>query len=1254
MKKPLISLLSLALSAHLGAAAFTPGNVTVLRIGNGTGALSNACTALFVEEFTPAGAAVQTIALPTSTAGARICLSGTATSEGLMTRTVDTSALLVAGYDAVLGSAGVATAAAVNRVVAIINADGTVTISSGFIDGYLTNNVRGAAGETVDRFYLSGTGSTASGGSRLLNAGDTTTTQLSTSVTNTRGIAIFGGQLYTSSGSGAFRVASVGAGLPSSSGQTTSNLPGFPTATTSPYQFHFADLDAGVAGVDTLWVANDDASALAKHSLVAGLWASNGNIGAAADGYRGLTLIGSTLYVSNRSSLRTLTAGGYNAALSGSPSAIVSAAANTAFQGVAPAPQGLPVLSINSPSVTEGNTPTNTPITFTASLNFASASNCTFNIESFIPTPGPGIAVGGGVDYAFSNIINLSIPAGQTSVTFDATVIGDNAVEGDETFPVSAFGEPLTCDISNANGTGTIIDDDGVATTATIAIDSLSQAEGNAGSGPMTFSVTRSNNTTAFTVPVTIATTSATLNSDFTGIDTTLNFAAGGALSQTVTMTILGDSGVETDEQFQLNLGVVTNTTGTTTISTGVGVGTIVNDDASILISSFVAAPEGNAGASNLNFTATRSGLTSVAHSFDFATNGSGTATSGLDYTASNGSVNFAIGVTTQSFSIAINAERIWEDSEQFGITFSNASVGATLGTLSAVGQINNDDLPNIEVSDISIAEGNTGTSNAVLNLVAVDPVLSADRNLLAPVAPLGTPNVVNLSFASTDGSATAGLDYTTSGGNLQFTPSNRTRSVSVPILGDTLVEGNETLNVNFTVQQSGIVVPADATAVITITDDDQQSTLATIISDQPDASVVGQSYLVAVAVSAPVTSPIGDVIISDGAASCSFTLMATTAPNSSGSCNLTSTSAGTKTLTANYVPASSAFTASSANTTHQVNPATTTLTASGPVRVRINQPASYSVVLAVDAPGAGAPSGTVTLSSGAFSCTVSLPSATPSCNLSFNTLGPKVINASFVPTGGDFLGASAIPVNTLVFAQADLAVTKDNGVSSYRVGDLLVYTLILRNNGPDFAPGVRFNDVIPASLFNPRWTCAASAGAICPEAGGVLDINAAVSSLPSGAALTYTLSAMVPRPAPTSVVNRAEVFLPANNFIEDLVLSNQSQTDTDTLQLVFAHSFEAPSINQASGSFVIPSGALRGYAEPVAKVVYRLDDALGEALRVYSRTFEGELEFALATRDASGLWTLQEWKTYATEPQLSWTAQTRDFGYVLTAARLQ
>ena len=144
-------------------------------------------------------------------------------------------------------------------------------------------------------------------------------------------------------------------------------------------------------------------------------------------------------------------------------------------------------------------------------------------------------------------------------------------------------------------------------------------------------------------------------------------------------------------------------------------------------------------------------------------------------------------------------------------------------------------------------------------------------------------------------------------------------------------------------------------------------------------------------------------------------------------------------------------------------------------------------------------------------------------------------------------------------------------------------------------------------------------------------------------------------RPAPTTISNRAEVFLPGDLTIEDLLLGNQSQTDTDTLQLVFAHSFESPDIDQASGSFVIPSEALRGLAEPVAKVVYHLDDALSEALRVYSREFDGQIEFALATRDAIGVWTLGNWQRFSGEPQLNWTARAVDGGgYVLESAGLQ
>src|SRR4029453_16678496 len=101
-----------------------------------------------------------------------------------------------------------------------------------------------------------------------------------------------------SSQSGAFRLATIGTGTPTTAGQTITNLPGFPTATGSPYGVFFADLDAGPAGVDTVYVA-DDGGTVQKYSLVAGNWTANGTIAlTTARGITG-TVAGSnvTLYV---------------------------------------------------------------------------------------------------------------------------------------------------------------------------------------------------------------------------------------------------------------------------------------------------------------------------------------------------------------------------------------------------------------------------------------------------------------------------------------------------------------------------------------------------------------------------------------------------------------------------------------------------------------------------------------------------------------------------------------------------------------------------------------------------------------------------------------------------------------------------------------------------------------------------------------------------------------------------------------------
>jgi uncharacterized repeat protein (TIGR01451 family) len=339
------------------AASFTPDNVVVYRIGTGTGSLLNTGNPVFLDEYTPTGTLVQSVAFPAVVAGAQkqLVASGTSTSEGLLSRSVDGKFILAPGYasnipaaSSLSGTAGTA----VPRTIGRVDASGAVDTSFSLSDYASSNNPRGLASTNGTAVWMCG----GAGGARFANAGDATSTQLSTTAVNLRALSIFGGQLYVSSASGAIRMASVGNGSPNS-GTTNviTNLPGLPTATGSPYGFYFADLTDTVPGYDTLYYADDTSSAgvggIAKYALVAGTWVSKGVIGTPADAYRGLSgkiSSGNVVLFATRKGgstaggggeLVTLTdSSGYNVANNGTPTLIVSAIANTAFRGVTLAP----------------------------------------------------------------------------------------------------------------------------------------------------------------------------------------------------------------------------------------------------------------------------------------------------------------------------------------------------------------------------------------------------------------------------------------------------------------------------------------------------------------------------------------------------------------------------------------------------------------------------------------------------------------------------------------------------------------------------------------------------------------------------------------------------------------------------------------------------------------------------------------------------------------------------------------------------
>lgn len=209
-------------------------------------------------------------------------------------------------------------------------------------------------------------------------------------------------------------------------------------------------------------------------------------------------------------------------------------------------------------------------------------------------------------------------------------------------------------------------------TAASVTVSDVSISEGNSGTSVLSFTITRSDNSGAFTVDFATADLTATAGSDYTTAFGTLNFPAGGTLTRTVNVGINGDLVIESNETFALNLTNLISTAGTATITDAQGVGTILNDDGlppSITIND-VSIVEGNAGTSIATFTVTRTGG-SDAFAVDFAT-ADGTATAGSDYVAASGTLAFGVGVNTQTVSVTINGDTASEAAETFFVNLAN------------------------------------------------------------------------------------------------------------------------------------------------------------------------------------------------------------------------------------------------------------------------------------------------------------------------------------------------------------------------------------------------------------------------------------------------------------------------------------------------------------------------------------------------------------------------------------------------------
>ena len=250
-----------------------------------------------------------------------------------------------------------------------------------------------------------------------------------------------------------------------------------------------------------------------------------------------------------------------------------------------------------------------------------------------------------------------------------------------------------------------------------VSINDVNITEGNSGTQVATFSVTRSGGTAAFNVNYATADGTATASSDYVAQPTsTLSFAAGD-LTKTISVTINGDTTVEPNETFSVNLSGATNGG---TITKSQGTGTIVNDDTAGGVGNIsiddVTITEGNSGTKVATFTVSHTG--SAAFSVDYATANS-TATAGTtgtaDYVATSGTLNFANGTSTQTVSVTIRGDTTYEPNETFFVNLTGATNGGTILDGQGLGTIANDDTapvgPHVVAAHDMAALGSTDPS---------------------------------------------------------------------------------------------------------------------------------------------------------------------------------------------------------------------------------------------------------------------------------------------------------------------------------------------------------------------------------------------------------------------------------------------------------------------------------------------------------------------------------------------------------------
>jgi urease beta subunit len=478
-----------------------------------------------------------------------------------------------------------------------------------------------------------------------------------------------------------------------------------------------------------------------------------------------------------------------------------------------------PSLQISNSTVTEGHTG-NVTASFTVTLSAPHSQDVTFH---YATGDYPSNSATAGVDYVAQSG-EITIPAGQTSAVIEVPVIGDRVGESIEYFVVY-LSNPTSAFVADGQGVGTILDDEPVVTMVDTYVSTV---EGNTGTTPMNF-VVRLSAASDEEVRVNYSTVEgdtgwwtgggyyggsyyyapASADSDFQSAAGTLTFAPG-EIEKTISILAIGDrEGGEGSEYFFMNL---SNPSGAS-LTYPSGMGIIHDDEPNAFFQQSTKVIEGTGSTTLAELIVTLSAPSDAPITVDYATRDWSTAEADVDYESTSGTVTFAPGETTQSIFIPVYGDSLAEYTEYIPVELTGAT-GAQASSQAYVEIV--DDDAQISISDVSLAEGNSGITNFTFTVTMSS----------------AATDTVTVTYETTEwGPAEPGSDFAAKSGTLVFAPGETSKTITISVYGDTRLEEDENFYVYLNLV-SGNAIMADWEATGTILNDDTSSAPTIDISD--------------------------------------------------------------------------------------------------------------------------------------------------------------------------------------------------------------------------------------------------------------------------------------------------------------------------------------------------------------------------------------------------------------------------------------